>query len=311
MPLGEAAALLNAVAWAATGVTAKSLSKAVRPFHVITAHTLVATAAFLLVMSATGELSRIGQTPAGSLALFSAAALINALGSYIFFTAVSTGSVGGTYTTTTGLYVLLSLIAGAVFLDERIAPLAFAGAAAIVAGVYILNGPGSNRLAARPGQPAEIRGTAVASSRVRTSRVFTGVGLGVITAVLWTVGLLVLKWGLDDSDALTAGFMRNLVAAIVYVAAGLAVARKGMLVRAGRRDWTWLIAGALLFTASTYLWNYALEHTDAGKTAVLASTAPVFALIMAIVVLRERMTLVAVAGAAVALTGTLLVVVAR
>ena len=300
MPLGELAALLNAVACAATGVTAKTLSPAMRPVHVITAHTVIASAVFLIIGAATGGLDGLVTAPAAALLLFSAAALLNTVGGFIFFTAISTGSVGGTYTTTTGLYILLSLLAGVLFLGETVGPLAAVGAAGIACGVYILNGPGritQTRAAAQPG-------------RGRPSKLFTGLGLGAGTAVLWTIGLLVMKWGLDRSDVLTGSFMRNSVAASLYLAYALAGGRV-QLPRTDRRDWLKLAVSAGFFASSVFSWNYALAHASAGKTAVLASASPVFAMLMAVVVLRERLNRFAVAGAAVAIAGTLLVVAAQ
>ncbi len=325
---GELAAVLNSAAWAATGVTAKVLGPAMKPYHLITAHTVVAGLIFLVIMAATGGLAEMARAPASALLLFAAAAGLNTLGSYLFFTAVSSGTVGGTYTTVTGLYVLMSLLAGLIFFDEAVLPLAAAGAAAIVAGVYILNGPGKSKP-----RPAEAASTQVALPVARAADVAQsrgalpatragllarpvgawlprGVVLAAVTAVLWTLGLMVLKWGLESSDALTAALLRNVVAAAVYIGVGVMMGRKAALPRAGRRDWTWVLVSAGFFTASTFLWNYALANTAAGKTAVLASTAPVFALALAVIFLRERMSALAVAGAAVATAGTLLVVVA-
>ena len=327
MPLGEAAAVLNAVFWAATGVAAKTLGPAVRPYHIITAHTLVASAVFIVVAAVTGNIDELAKAPAAALLLFSAAALLNTVGSFIFFTAVSAGSVGGTYTTTTGIYVLLSLLAGWVFFDEPVAPLALLGAAGIMAGVYLLNGPGrisSVRTAGtapavgKLGPPSSPHAATSSGARERIggwigrrkARLFTGLGLGAATAVLWTLGLLVLKWGLERSDVITAAFMRNVVASAVYVGIGLA-ARWTIVPRAGRSDWSRLLLSAGFFAGSVFLWNYALANTAAGKTAVLASIAPVFALLMAVGFLHERLSRLAVLGAAVAVGGTLLVVVAK
>lgn len=321
MPLGEAAALLNAVVWAATGVTAKTLSSAVRPIHVVTAHTLFSSAAFLVLAAATGSLDNMVHTPAAALLFFGGAALLNTVGSFMFFTAISRGSVGGTYTTTTGLYILLSLVAGVLVFHERVGPVAALGAAGIVAGVYILNGPGritQSKDAASRG-PAPTAGTGSVQSSVArvpglgrvaefgSAQLFAGVGLGAVTAVLWTFCLVVMKWGLERSDVITGSFMRNAVAASIYLAFAF-LSRQAAFPKTGRTDWTHLLLSAAVFAISGYSWNYALAHADAGITAVLASTSPVFAVAMAIVFLKERLGCIAIAGAVVAAAGTLLVV---
>jgi drug/metabolite transporter (DMT)-like permease len=337
MLLGEAAALLNAVVWAATGVTAKTLSPAVRPIHVITAHTLLASVAFIVIAAVSDGLDGLVHAPAAALSLFAAAALLNTAGSLLFFTAITTGSVGGTYTTTTGLYILLSLVAGALVFDETVGPLAALGAAGIAVGVFVLNGPG------RASQPRSIpnhqvrslrmEGGAGAAPAVRAKTgapplrasitagagrmmalgvpyLLTGLGLGAATAVLWTMGLLVMKWGLERSDVITGSFMRNAVAAMVYLGYA-AISRRVRVPRTDRGDWSRLLLSAGFFAVSVYSWNYALSHSRAGVTAVLASTSPVFALLMAAGFLGERLGRTAVAGAGVAIIGTLLVVTGR
>ena len=321
MPLGEAAALLNAVVWAATGVIAKTLSSAVRPIHVVTAHTLFASAAFLVIAVVSGGADNLIHAPAAALLFFGAAALFNTVGAFMFFTAISRGSVGGTYTTTTGLYIVLSLVAGVVVFHETVGPLAALGAAGIAVGGYILNGPGritqGKNAASREPVPAAGMGSGHPGDArlpgfgrvagLSSAQLYTGMGLGAATAVLWTFGLIVMKWGLERSDVITGAFMRNAVAASLYLAFAF-LSRKVGFPKTGRADWSRLLLSAAVFAISGYSWNYALAHADAGITAVLASTSPVFAVAMAIIFLKERLGRIAIAGAVVAAVGTLLVV---
>jgi drug/metabolite transporter (DMT)-like permease len=303
MNLGEASALLNAVTWAATGVTTKKLSPAIRPIHVVTVHSIAATAVFIVVLSVSGQIDNLWRAPAFALLMFTAAAAINTVGSLLFYTAISSGSVGSTYTTTTGLYVLLSVLAGAVVLGERITPMTGVGAAGIVSGIWMLN----TRAPAGAVAEAASRLPVAAHRPIWRPHIARGLVLGAATAAMWTIGLLVLKWGLDRSDPLTAGIIRNAVATVLYLTAGAAVVRGRLTPRSGRRDWTILIVSAMFFAGSVFTWNYALSHATASKTAVLASAAPAFALLFAAVLLKERMTLRAVLGAIVALAGIVLV----
>ncbi|MSQ35142.1 MAG: DMT family transporter [Dehalococcoidia bacterium] len=315
MPLGEAAALLNAVVWAATGVIAKTLSSAVRPIHVVTAHTLFASAIFLVVTVISGGVGNLIHAQPAALLFFGAAALFNTVGAFLFFTAISRDSVGGTYTTTTGLYIVLSLMAGVLVFHESVGLLAVLGAAGIVAGVYILNGPGrikqgKNAADQKPEPAGGMAGVGSLHSGVavfHSARLFAGLGLGAATAVLWTFGLIAMKWGLERSDVITGAFMRNVVAASVYLAFAF-MSRSVAFPKAGASDWVRLLLSAAVFAVSAFSWNYALAHADAGITAVLASTSPIFAVAMAIIFLKERLGRIAIAGAVIAAAGTLLVV---
>jgi drug/metabolite transporter (DMT)-like permease len=135
MALGELSALADAVCWAGTGVTTKRLGRAVRPVHVSAFLATASTAALVVISAATGQVDDIARTPAASLGLFALGAVLGAAGMLMFFITISMGSVGATYTTTSGLYILFSLTGGVLFLGDRAGVWTIIGAAAILAGV--------------------------------------------------------------------------------------------------------------------------------------------------------------------------------
>ncbi len=309
MGTGELAALADAVFWAGAGVTTKRLSAAVRPIHVSALLATVATCALIVIALATGHADNVVQAPALSVALFAAGAVAGAAGMLLFFVAISSGSVGATFTTTSGLYILFSMVAGVVFLGDDAGPSTYAGAVAIVAGIWLLNTRAAPAKQAIPIAPAV--GERRAGRRVHFSRaVITSLSAGSLVAALWAVDLILSAKGLEEADLLTNGLVHQVVPAVLF-GSFLLLNRRARRAQFQARDLRMLAVAGTLYVCSTLSWNYALANTDAGITALLASTSPVFALVFAGVILRERLPRASLAGAALAFAGIVAVVGTR
>jgi drug/metabolite transporter (DMT)-like permease len=323
---GELAALGDAVFWASTGVTTRRLGRHIRPVHLSAVLATASSAALVLISAASGQVDDILRTPAWSLGLFAGGAVLGALGMLTFFMTVSTGTLGATYTTTSGLYILFSMVAGILVLDDSAKPVTFAGAAAIIAGLYLLNS-----------RPAAARGTAVENAgadpsappragrrlfpppvlrRLNPARPGAGgptlawLGLATLTAALWSVDLIASARGLERAGLLANGLVHQLVPATLF-GTFVALTWRSNPAKVARGDVRKLALAALFYVGSTLTWNYALDNADAGITALLASTSPVFALLLAAAVLRERLSPVALAGAGLAFAGIVTVVTAK
>lgn len=93
----------------------------------------------------------------------------------------------------------------------------------------------------------------------------------------------VLLVRLIEADTLTKLFWRGLLSGLVILAA---FSLMGHRLRFGRKDWLL----AVVFALGTYCFLYAVEHTQAANVLLISATAPVIAAIIAIVVLKERVS---------------------
>ncbi len=135
-------------------------------------------------------------------------------------------------------------------------------------------------------------------------------GLATVTAVLWAIDLLASKKGLEEAGLLANGLVHQAVPALLF-GGFVAASAKTRRIHIGPGDRLRLGMAGVLYVGSTLSWNYALANADAGVTALLASTSPVFALILAGVLLRERLSRTAVIGAVLAFTGIVAVIASR
>ncbi|MSQ08994.1 MAG: DMT family transporter [Dehalococcoidia bacterium] len=312
MALGEMAALADAVCWAGVGVTTKRVGSRVRPIHVSAFLTTVSGAALLVIAAAAGQMDDIFRTPAWAFGLFAGGAVAGAAGMLLFFLTMSKGSVSATYTTTSGMYILFSMIGGVVLLGDSAGPWTVAGAAAIIGGLYLLNA----QPAAKDAPQAAGDGGAALPKKSRTGvagsrRVFSlALGMAALTALLWAVDLVASARALKESDLLTNGLVHQAVPAVLFVSFILASPRMRKIDTV-KADRVRLALAGVFYICSTLSWNYALANTSAGITALLASTSPVFALILASLLLRERLARPALLGAVLTFAGIAVIVTTR
>lgn len=312
MALGELSALGDAVCWAGVGVATKRVGSRVRPIHVSAFLTTVSGSALLVIAAATGQIDDIARTPAWAFGLFAGGSVAGAAGMLLFFLTISKGSVSATYITTSGLYILFSMIGSIALLGDSARPWAFAGAIAVVGGLYLLNAQPAAKDA-----PQAI-GDGVASlqkkGRAGTSGLrgafSVALGMAALTSLLWAVDLIASARALKESDLLTNGLVHQAVPAALF-GGFILFSPKMRKIQTVKSDRTRLALAGVLYTCSTLTWSYALANTSAGVTALLASTSPVFALILASLLLRERLARPALLGAALAFAGIVAVVASR
>jgi drug/metabolite transporter (DMT)-like permease len=294
--LGESVALLNAIFWALTGAFVKRAGPGLKTGHVMIAHNWFAGVCVTLLAAATWSFDDIARLPGWVLGLLAGGAVINAGGQFLFFRALSTGHVGTVYTTTQGLFIVFSLSAGAIFLDEEVKVLMVPGAVAIIGGLYVMNVLGAS---ATTGATASTRKAALAS-----------LGLAAATSLFWAFGLLTTARAIKETDLASASFLRNIVPALMYLpVAWLSPGLRLSTVPRSARPY--LAISAVFFVAGFLTFLYSITKIPAGRSALISSTSPVFALLLSVLLLHERLTRVAVAGACLSLLGMALVLAAR
>jgi drug/metabolite transporter (DMT)-like permease len=129
--------------------------------------------------------------------------------------------------------------------------------------------------------------------------------LSVLAAVLWSSSLLMISDALEEVDALTAAALRLPFFALVLVV--VATLRGDMGLRsAGNQALRTLALSGTLVLGSMLLFLISAELAPAGTVAILTSTAPIFAVPMSALLLREQVTRRVVAGTAACMVGILL-----
>jgi drug/metabolite transporter (DMT)-like permease len=291
MLVGRLAALSGAIGWALTGVIIKPASPSFSALQITAAYSWVAFAVVLPVVAALGRADDLFVLPARSAAWLLGASVLYTASDLAFFRLLMMGAVGWTFVTTTSLYILFALVAGIVFLGNSVTWTAAAGAAAIVTGIYLIN----------RSSPAGSPAATTPSIRVRLP-------IAAAIALCWTSGLLFTDIGVADVDPFTAAAVITAVPAVFYALLAIRL-RSARTPAAPLRDRALLLVSALAFGGSAIAFTVAVKYESAGITAVLTSSAPLFAVLLAIVFLKERTNALALVGVGLCLVGIAAVLV--
>ena len=292
--MGESLALLNAVIWALTGVVTKGVGRDVKPIHIVTTQVWVGFLFLIGIGLVTGYLDDLAEVQIRSALYLAGGALVNTAGSLVFWQAITRSTVSKVYPTTQSIFISISVLAGWLFLGDSPQIGVVGGAILIIGGVILLNRKPDAvvQKSANPSLPSE-----------RGSRGdYIGLGLAGLTAVLWAVGLLSTVVGLQDTPPVLAATIRNFVPAILFIPIVFLIP-SSRVSRVFKRNGTRLILGAVLFVGGSLSFVLALDNAPPGVVVVLINTAPMWAVVLAMVLLKERLDRYGLAGAALSVAG--------
>ncbi len=129
-----------------------------------------------------------------------------------------------------------------------------------------------------------------------------GLSLGLFSTVCWSTyyvaGRLAFGNMVDNYDPFVISFLRSLLCVLCFIPIILASAeRRKQTVKAIRKDWIFGLAmGFCGVTADGLLIFLSLKWTTAARASLMANASPIFTVLIATVLLREKIKLLTVTG---------------
>jgi drug/metabolite transporter (DMT)-like permease len=231
----------------------------------------------------TGGIGPLTAVSAGAFALL-ALSIVTAItiGDTVFFESTRALGVGRAMTIAM-TYPVGAAVLAAAFLEEPITlPLA-AGALLTLAGLTLIVAPWAERA------PEE--------------RFWFGVGTATLASLAWAVSLVFLKSPLGELEPVTVQAIRLPLAAATLWVMPWARGALGGLGRHRRSVLARLVVLSVLTAASSVMFVAGVKYAGVAVAAVLSSTAPMFAIPLGVLFLGERLSLGALLGAGVTVTG--------
>ncbi|MHA1929828.1 MAG: DMT family transporter [Candidatus Thorarchaeota archaeon] len=135
-----------------------------------------------------------------------------------------------------------------------------------------------------------------------------GIFLAILTSILYALGTVILQVGVTDVDPITANFIRVMSGSIAFAPMFVVARFKGMPLPTKRA--TKLVALAAFFGMGIGSLFYVIGVKYAGATimSVIGATAPLFAVPVSVIFLKERVTRLAGIGILITIIGVILVV---
>lgn len=301
--MGEAAALVAAFTWSATSVGIARLTLSMTPVAISALRLAIASLLlpFLLIIS--GQGSDLADASTGAIvAMIGSGLLAYAIGDTIYIAALARMGIQQTFTITMALFILLTVAGGIIWLDEDFTWRQLAGGALVGLGIYMI---------VAPRKPAFDR--ALAQSPVNpkpVSALVLGYTLIVLVGVFWAAATLWLADGRGEMGTIAASALRTPAGAIGMLAFGLATAPRDLATPLRSRHLVLgLAAVAIVGTLfGSLLYVYAVGEAGPGKASILNACAPLLALPLSVLVLKEPFTKLVAAGTVVCVAGIVMVV---
>jgi drug/metabolite transporter (DMT)-like permease len=289
--LGVIIALGASLAWAGSSVLLKYLSSRIDSISVNTMRLWVGSIALLSLVVFSGRAGDILQTPLlPILMVITSGILSNTIGDTIYIQSLSYLDVSISYPISQSAFPVLTLVVAFFFLNESFTWLNILGAAFVIGGIFMI-----------------VRNNKAAIVSKSTGK---GVAMTLIAAALWAAGSITLKIGLKEVDTFVAAAIRVMVSAMILTTVAFSgkTHDRLKLKTYGTRNLI-LVASAGFLTYGIGATGYvtAMNLIGAGKTTLLTASAPVFLLPMSVLILKERLSLLALLGVFVAVAGICLV----
>ena len=279
--LGALASLGAAMAWAVTSLLARSLMPELNSATINAVRSTIGGAILVVWVLTTAGLGVFTTISAGAWILLTLSIVIAiAIGDTVFFESSRALGLGRAMTISTTYPVGAAAIA-AVFLGEPVTLPIAVGTLVTLAGLVLIVAPWAERA------PEE--------------RFWFGVGTAALASLAWAVSTVLVKPPLSEMDAVTAQAIRLPLAAVALAPWArsaprvLALSGRGVRVRIA-------VLGALT-SVSSVMFVAGVKHAGVAVASVLSSTAPMFAIPLAVVFLGERLTTRVLVGAAVTVAG--------
>ena len=286
--LGVIIALIASLAWAGSSILLKYLSSRINAISVNTMRLWVGAVALIALVFFSGRSGLILQAPLVSILMVVASGILsNTAGDTIYIQSLSYLDVSISYPISQSAFPVLTLIVAIFFLNESFTWFNIVGAVFVIAGILMI-----------------VRNN---KKTITHKNMGKGVALALVAATLWAAGSITLKIGLTKVDTFVAAAIRVVTSALLLTTLAFSPERL-KLNSYGTRNLI-LVASAGLLTYGIGAIGYvtAMHLIGAGKTVLLSASAPVFLLPLSVLILKERLSPLALVGIFVAIAGICLV----
>jgi drug/metabolite transporter (DMT)-like permease len=282
--LGAACALGSALTWAVNSLLVRSLTPPFTSAGINAVRSLLGGGLLLAWLVPTAGLAPFRAIGPETLALLAGSIVVAiALGDTVFFESARALGVARALTVSMTYPLLAALLAAALLGEPLTWPVAL-GALLTLGGLGLIAG-------GRGEEPVEGQGF------------WWGVGAASLASVAWAVSVILLRPALAEVDASVAQAIRLPLAGALLWATPWG---RGGVAELGRADGRtrWRIGALAGLTAlSSVLFVAGVKYAGVAVASVLSSTAPMFAIPLALLFLGERLSLRAVAGTALTVAG--------
>ena len=296
--MGELAALLSAMVWAATSVMLTSLTARTPPIVLSGLRLTIGSVALAGMLLVSGQFHSYGDaTLLGLLGVMGSGFLGYAFGDTLYIRVLGLLGLQKAFPISMALYISMTVAGGIVILGEPFKWGLPLGAFLIGAGIVLIVVPGAREPAqpltvVPPVEPALSAFDDLPHTTSSQPHPMLGYALLILVGVFWAAATLWLAAARGNLEPIATGAIRAPAGGLALLAFALVTRPAAVRAPFSRRATILGIAAAgLIGTAfGSLMYVYAVGEAGAARTAVLSATAPLMGLPLSMLFLRERFT---------------------
>ncbi len=147
------------------------------------------------------------------------------------------------------------------------------------------------------------------SDKFRNKRTnLIGVGMAFLTAILYAIATTILQVGMYNIDVFSGNFIRLLFGSAAFLPIVSIALRNGMALPSRKSMKIVAMAAFFGMGLGSLLYVASVKYAGAAITSVIASSAPIFAVPISVIFLKEELTKLACFGIVITIVGVILVV---
>jgi len=288
---GLAVGLLCAATWAVDSVLMRNLAKKLDPITLNAPRTLVGGLVAFLFTAATGRIHQYESVTSSQIFLLVGGIVIaGGIGDCLYFHSLAHVGVSTAFPVSSG-YPAITMMIGLALLSESINAAIVAGLTLVLVGILLI----SRRPASGEEHPPAA-GTP------------WGIPAALMASICWGVAPVLTAQGIGGLDAITVTSIRT--PALSLLLWGIVALRGSFsrLLKLSAKEWLTLIVGGLIgWGLGSALYVLAVAQEGSTRAAILTATAPLFALPLSTIFLKEKVSLTTLGGTALTVAGVILV----
>lgn len=288
---GVLAALLCAACWATGSISVKNLSQKLDPFTLNAPRSLVGGLS-MLALTFLGGRAATYDAVTGTKLFFMLASIIigGAIGDSLYISSLSRIGVSQAFPIA-NTYPALTLLFGVLFLQEAITWMLLGGLVLTILGIMMMS-----------------RSAQELNGKRRGGVKSWGVPMALMASLLWAISSVMVAPGVEGLDPIMVSSIRT--PALSLVLWGVVGMRRSWptLAKLSFKEWMVIVFGGFIgWGLGGAFYVLSVCQLGATRSAILTSTAPLFALPLSVVLLRERINWLTIVGTGVTVAGIILV----
>jgi drug/metabolite transporter (DMT)-like permease len=287
--LGETFALASAIAWGISGTMLKMVAPRFGAVYIVAVRAVTSLLFALVVAAAVGVVDSLGTLAMFTVLLLIASGSAAIVGHVSFVKALSIDQISRVFPTTNGLYIMFSVVGTIIISDESVTWRTVGGGLLVLGGIYVLS----------------VRRQQEATRQTEGGFKLLALVLSAVTGLTWAVSVIVQNDIVEHTNPILANAIRTVVMVVIGLTMVGLSANRGVQ-QGSRRDYMIMFGSGLANGVSALLFMSALKWSSPATVVVLNSTAPLFAVPMAFLLLHERMTGKLLLGTVTSLAGVAL-----